>query len=312
MTKIIASRFSPLAALGLAALAFSAAPARAALDTVFVSGKIGIDSTSCGAVTAPCRTFQVAHNHANANGEIIVLDAASYGPVTITKALGIVNDGAGTADVLQTAAGQNAITINAGFGSVHLRGLSLDGAAAAAAGVRLNSAGSLTIVNCVARNFTNSGFLLAPTGATSFLISNTIASDNGNVGVNVFPQGSGSARGVIDNATANNNVTFGVIAQGSVAMTVVDGVASKNAGGIGAFSGASIMVRETASSNNSSWGYGVANSGSVIRLAHSVASGNKFGVAVGSGGVAESFVDNNLRGNTTAAVSGTLTTVAQQ
>ncbi|MGC2224707.1 MAG: right-handed parallel beta-helix repeat-containing protein [Methylocella sp.] len=276
--------------------------------TVFVSGK-GTNSASCGAVATPCLTFQKAHDNTNPGGEIVVLDAASYGPVTITKALGIVDDGAGTADVLQTGAGLNAITINAGASdSVHLHGLSLDGAGAAKSGVRLNSAGSLTIVNCVARHFTNSGFLLAPTGAASFLISNTIASDNGK-GVTVFPQGAGSAKGVVDHTTANNNTNEGVLARGGVVMTVVDSVASKNANGIAATIGASITIRETASTNNANSGYGVQDSGSVIRLAHSVASGNNFGVTVASGGVAESFVDNNLRGNTTGAVSGSLTTV---
>ncbi len=241
-----------------------------------------------------------------------MLDAASYGPVTITKALGIINDGAGTADILQTGAGLSAITINAGTGnSVHLRGLSLDGAATGGSGVRLNSAGFLTIVNCVARHFTNPGFLLAPTGATSFLISDTIASDNAS-GIKVFPQGAGSAKGVVDHATANNNKFTGVIASGAVVMSVVDSLASGNLNGIAAISGASIMIRDTASSNNSNSGYGVRDSGSVIRLAHSVASGNNFGVLVESGGVAESFVDNNLRGNITAAVSGTLTNVLAQ
>lgn len=312
MTKTNASRFSPLAALGLSALALSAAPARAGLDTVFVAGK-GTDSASCGAVATPCRTFQVAHNNANPGGEIIVLDAASYGPVTITKAIAIVNDGDGTADILQTGAGLNAITVNAGASdSVHLRGLSLDGAGTGAAGVRLNSAASLTIVNCVARHFAGAGIRLAPTGATSFLISGTIASDNGKNGVKVFPLGAGSAKGVIDHTTANNNVTVGVLASGGVAMTVVDGVASKNTHGIAAISGASIMIRDTASTNNSSSGYGVQDSGSVIRLAHSVASGNNFGVLLASGGVAESFVDNNLRGNTTPVSGGSLTNVTTQ
>src|SRR5271165_2272107 len=78
-------------------LSLMSSPAHALVTSAWVSGK-GKDVAGCGKVTAPCRTFQYVHDKIiAAGGEIDVLDPAGYGPIAITKALSIVNDGAGTA-----------------------------------------------------------------------------------------------------------------------------------------------------------------------------------------------------------------------
>jgi hypothetical protein len=43
--------------------------------------------------TAPCRTFQFAHDQTNNNGAINVLTSGNFGPLTITKPISIVADG---------------------------------------------------------------------------------------------------------------------------------------------------------------------------------------------------------------------------
>src|ERR687886_583519 len=92
-------------------LSFAAAPAEAQLARTFVSNANGNDANDCSRNT-PCRTFQRAHDNTLANGEITVLDPGGYGAVTITKSIGIINDGVGEAGVL-VSGGANGITINA-------------------------------------------------------------------------------------------------------------------------------------------------------------------------------------------------------
>ncbi len=72
--------------------------------------------------------------------------SGDYGPMSITKSISIVNDGAGTASV--RASGVNGVTIDAAgpADDVHLRGLSITGdGTASSAGISANNVGSLTI-----------------------------------------------------------------------------------------------------------------------------------------------------------------------
>ena len=68
----------------------SASIAQAANET-WVSGT-GTDAGNCPR-TAPCRTFQFAHDQTNNNGAINVLTSGNFGPLTITKPISIVADG---------------------------------------------------------------------------------------------------------------------------------------------------------------------------------------------------------------------------
>lgn len=86
MKQLLIRKIFHLVASTAAALGLCATPALAASNVVYVSGS-GNDSNACDTVSAPCRTFQAAHGKANAGGEIVVLDSASYGPVTITKSI---------------------------------------------------------------------------------------------------------------------------------------------------------------------------------------------------------------------------------
>ena len=124
MTRITPS-LAVLAALLTPGL--SAAPAHAQQARSFVSG-LGSDTNAPNCTrTAPCRTFQVAHDNTIASGEITVLDAGSYGSVTITKNISIINDGVGEAGALVSGGGVG-ITVNAGAKDrVSLRGLTIKG-----------------------------------------------------------------------------------------------------------------------------------------------------------------------------------------
>src|SRR5690349_12685031 len=106
------------------ACALSVAPAQAQSKRTFVS-PTGDDAANCSLAT-PCRTFAAAYAATNANGEIAVLGTAGYGPLTINKAISIVNPGGFEAGIaVPTGTG---ISINVDIGVVvSLRGLTIDG-----------------------------------------------------------------------------------------------------------------------------------------------------------------------------------------
>jgi len=139
----------------LLTLGVSIAPAHTQQARSFVSG-LGSDTNAPNCVrTAPCRTFQVAHDNTLANGEITVLDAGSYGGLIINRNISIINDGVGEAGAL-VSGGATGITIMAGANdAVTLRGLTIKGIGfGGGKGIVFNTGPSLTLENCVIRNMT--------------------------------------------------------------------------------------------------------------------------------------------------------------
>jgi hypothetical protein len=90
-----------------------------------------------------------------AGRQIVVLDTAGYGPLTITKSLGMTVP-PGVIGFVTVLGNNHGIVINAGSTSVvSLRGLIVEGGGAAAVGngIWANSVGNLTIEDCTVRNF---------------------------------------------------------------------------------------------------------------------------------------------------------------
>jgi hypothetical protein len=295
----------------LLACGLSTAPAQAGPNRTFVSGT-GTDSGTCTRA-APCLTFAFALTQTNAGGEIDVLDPADYGPVIIGKAVSIVNDGVGVASIGVSSG--NAIIINVGPNdSVHLSGLTIDGFGvgvnSAQNGILFNKGGNLAIENCVVRGFFIAGINIEPRTNTpsSVSVSNTIASNNGR-GIIFVPIGSAAVKGVLSNVKTNNNFN-GILVNGetttgpSLNVTIVDSESSNNGFfGVRAVSASgnaptAVMLRNSVAINN---GFGlVSDNNAILRVVHSVVTGNAAGVAVGpTGGMLDSYGDNDIDGNTT-------------
>lgn len=301
MNKIISLSI----ATALLVLVFSAVSAGAEPRT-WVSGR-GTDSNVCGTLSAPCRTFASALIQTDAGGEIDVLDPADFGTVTINKSISIINDGVGTAGIL-AGPGVSGITINAGTNdSVHLRGLIIEGSGGGTIGIQFNTGGNLAIENCVVRGFTADGINISPSTSSSFSVSNTIASNNNNHGIAVGPTGAAVVTGVLSKVRANNN-TVGIVVDGEVArgaslnVTIIDSEASNNLS-IGVFStsslgqtASSVTLRNFIASYNGGEGLSVGQN-AVLRVAHSVVTGNAVGVQTSAGGILFSYGDNNIDGN---------------
>jgi hypothetical protein len=312
-----------IVAVGLAlAAALTAAPAQAQNARSFVSGG-GVDGNPCTRV-APCRTFAFAITQTNASGEILTLDPAGYGGLTIDKSISIVSS-LGVGGVNMLTAG-NAITINAGATDiVSLRGLTIDGLGIGSNGIVFNTGASLTVENSVIRGFTGVGIWFFPTAACKFSVSNSLVADNGASGIAVNASGSGAITGVLNRDEMNNNGRNGIVLNGSastgiVYVTVSDSVATNNGfatpgfAGFYAFSALNqapttlVLVRSVTATNQ--YGLLARGQGATVRLANSAVTGNTSGWQIDNGGVAQSYGNNSIDGNGTN--TGSLTPIAPQ
>ena len=137
-------RFAPLSAIILAiclGAVFHTTPVQAQVP-VYVA-QTGLDENPC-TFSAPCRTFQHAHDVAPAGGVIEALDQTDYLPVNITKAISIL--GHGLAEIVAPD-GNVGVVLSAPVASVVLiDGVNITGLTSNTAGVAVNS-GLLTMMN---------------------------------------------------------------------------------------------------------------------------------------------------------------------
>jgi hypothetical protein len=305
------SRLTVLSALALVA-AITALPALAVQRTFVASyGNDANTATNCGFAN-PCRGFTAAQTATDSGGEIVALDAAGYGAVTITKSITITANPGFYAGI--SAASGNAVTIATAGVVVVLRGLNMNGIGASN-GVSMSNGARLTIENCLISNFSNHGVVVL-TQAAVRMVATTVQA-NGGTGLLL----DGGATATISGSTFLDNVDRGIMAlvqtvgvtSAAVSDTTVTGsfVAIQAAGQV---SGASAIISVTRStlSNN---GFGPAagtQSGAtaVLTISDSMVTRNvSAGIYQnGAGATVESLGNNNMRQN--GANTGTLTTVS--
>ena len=285
-----------------------ASAAQAQATRTWVSG-VGDDANPCSR-TAPCKTFAGAISKTAAGGEINTLDPGGFGTVTITKAITIANDGAGTAGLLSS--GTNGVNVNAGAtDKVVLRGLTINGANTGINGIVFNTGASLDIQNVVISNVTNYGILVQPTAAGKLHVSNTTVENSGagttGGGMLLRPTGSGSVSASLDNVSLVGNV-LGLRAENSVAGTGLVAVSVVNSeAGNNTYSG--FVVAQTAGSGavqfnidrsrsvNNAIGLNLSGPGAVIRVSNSMITGNGIGVNTATTNVV-SYGNNHVEDNT--------------
>jgi hypothetical protein len=284
-----------------------AAPAQAQVARTFVSAA-GSDSNNCANVATPCRHFAAAYAATAPNGEIYVLDPANYGALTITGPVSI--EGHGWASVAP-AANSVAIAVNANFQDrINIIGVVLDGTAlAGTTGIQFNSGLTLTIRDCVIRNFGDYGLRLPSSSSAlrQVFVSNTLISDNGSHGVYSELGGSGTMNAIFDHVYVQNNGGNGIwfdVLFGPANVTFTDGVVANNAiSGISASSNTpatNVMVRNSTIINNGGAGLEALGDEAIVRVTRSTISGNNTAWFTDLGGVVLSYGDNNIDGNTNA------------
>jgi len=121
-----------------------ASPLTLAAQRTFV-GATGTDNPACS-LPAPCRTFTAALAAASDMGEVIVLDSAGYGTVTITKSVSIIAPPGIYAGI--SVLSGDGVTINAPGATVVLRGLTINGQGGVN-GIRSLAAARVRVESCV-------------------------------------------------------------------------------------------------------------------------------------------------------------------
>lgn len=211
----------------------AAPPAQAAAERVYVSAQ-GADSNPCS-LAAPCRTFAAAVGAVASGGEVIALDSAGYGTVTITQSLSITAP-PGVYAGIAVPPGGDGVLINGTNATVTLRGLVIGPAAASGvgftgSGVNVRAAAALTVDRCVISGMPYAGIetLAAPsTQATGLTLSveNTQFEDDG-YGAALFLVPAQYATGAtvtanIYNVTMNGGGNFAT--SGNTALYIANGV----------------------------------------------------------------------------------------
>jgi hypothetical protein len=155
--------------------AFIAGHAAAAAQRTFVAST-GNDANPCS-LTLPCRALAAAVSAVATDGEVVVLDSAGYGPVTIARSVSIVAPPGVYAGVTTTAG--NGVTVNGGAVNVALRGLTIAGAAFDARfGIQLVSGSSIAVENCEISNFNEAGIGFSASTAAVLHVSDTVVRSN--------------------------------------------------------------------------------------------------------------------------------------
>jgi hypothetical protein len=290
-----------IAAFATVALLF-AAPASAQATRTWVSG-VGDDANPCSR-TAPCKTFAGAISKTATAGEINCLDPGGFGALTITKAI-TISCQAGTAGVL--VSGTNGITVAAGATDVvYLSGLDFEGLNSSLSGVQVNTAGEVTIVNCIVRGFNTAGVNVAPSaGGVHVAVIDSIIADNPGTGILIGPTGTGSVRASVSGTKVTGNAGDGVMSNatatsGSIKTSITATESAHNAGvGFAVFSAGAddeTMVDNSAASDNN-FGIAANGAGAIIRFGRTNLTSNSTGAGQLSGGSAISYQNNNIDGN---------------
>ncbi len=245
------------------------AQATIALNNRSFVATTGDDANNC-TPAAYCRTFARALAMTNSGGEIVVVNSGGYGPFSIAQPVVITAIGIDAA-VTQTAAGQNAITINT-TGNVTITGLNLSGGGTGSYGVLVQNVGVLHLYNLQVQNFLYDGIDFLSGAALS--IYDSTLNDNGEDGLATY------SKAYVHNTAFDNNVTAGAESlAGSLA--VADSSAQRNGKGFSASGGTIALENDKITLNT--YGLWVASSSSLY-FAHCLLAGNTWAYSDGSGG----------------------------
>jgi hypothetical protein len=284
--------------------------AQAQATRTWVSG-VGDDANPCSR-TAPCKTFAGAISKTANCGEIDALDPGGFGAVTITKSITI--DGTGTlAGILASLT--TGIIVNATATDViTIRGLSIDGACNGIRGMNILQAKAVNVEDCVIFRFANEGILVNESSDMALHVTNTIIRDNVGDGISATTSSASlRVRGTLDRCRLSGNGN-GLHAKSGSAFNVRNSVIANNTSN-GVFvdgAGSQLAVASLWSNqiaNNGGAGVRAGNVGNVgasgVQLSQNQISNNTSnGVLISTGGVVNTFTNNEILGNGTDGCAG--------
>ena len=280
----------------------------------FVSSS-GSDANDCSR-SSPCRNFQRGHDAVTSGGEVVALDSAGFGGVTITKSVTLSGEGVHAAVTGPSASG-NVLTVNGAGIRVTLRHLQVQGnpASVSGEGISARNFSVLHIESCIVRA-PSTGLLFFPTSADGtpsrkLFIKDSIFRNNGGSGILLGNQAdTGTLSATIERTRIENNGGGGGEFR-YARVTLRDCLSSGNSfTGILASQGAEVNVESCVAGYNGNHGM-AAFDGGIIRVSHSTATNNaQFGFRNDGTSTFESRENSTVRGNTLGNTSGTIAPIS--
>lgn len=192
-------RFALFAAV--AVILFAPLTALAAIPRTFVASN-GSDTWPCTR-TQPCRSFATAIGKTGANGEVLVLDSAGYGPFMVAQSISVIAPSGVYAGITVTSG--TGITINGSGIVVTLRGLSINGQGGQF-GIQFLQGAKLTVESCEISNMALHGIVVKAIDGRA-IIQDTVLRDN-HEAVLAYSTAGTLRVSIIDSKILNN--TYGV------------------------------------------------------------------------------------------------------
>jgi hypothetical protein len=251
----------------------AALPALALNDASWVS-RTGLDTNACTS-TAPCKTFQHAHDVTSAGGIVKALDAADYGPVNVSKAITI--DGNGVGAEIELLVSQNGINVSAG--PVTVRDLTIHGPGNAAIFV---ASADVYVENVTITGGPSYGVVAnGASGAVHMTAKNLTVTGAGSYGISIYGA----------SASIRDSVLRATVAGPGISVASTSGVPAAVA--LIERTDLSFNTTGLVSDNQNTGG------GATVRISDSVITGNGTGISAVNGGQIITFRTNMLAGNTT-------------
>jgi hypothetical protein len=295
---------SALALLG----AMASIPAHA-VQRVFVAsfGNDANTATNCNFAN-PCRGFTAAMTVVDAGGEVVALDAAGYGAVTLTKSVTLTANPGFYAGI--SASTGNAVTIATAGVSVILRNLNLNGIGAAN-GVNMTNGAKLAIENCVISNFTNAAVSVA-TPARARIVDSVLRDNGYGISVNNGATAIIAGMKILGTAQMGVNV-IGSPTATNVTVAISDSIISGPYVGIYgiAVAGATANISVSRSTlSNGVYGVAIEGSGTILTIGNSQVTGNENTGLYQSGATTLRSLANNMVDQNGSNTSGTITVIS--
>lgn len=276
----------------------------AASDIVYVAYN-GSDANACTR-TGLCKTITHALTVVNAGGQVSIVGSGTYDDFTVTKAVTIAAE-PGVVATLDVPANANGVTISAGATDrVVIRGLNVNGHGSGQ-GITVNSAGEVSIENCLSRNFFHALNFTPSAAATLTVRSGLFDASDTSIFV-CCAAGGTAANVVIDRATIKNGNYAGVNVDATlvtVSNSTLSGPNVSGSKGVFAIHGTAVLENDVISDY-----YAGVEVTSVAFLSGNTISGNTYGVL--PAGTTYSRGDNTIEGNSSGNVSGTMTPFSGQ
>jgi hypothetical protein len=224
----------------------------------------GNDAADCSRST-PCRNFLAAVNAVAPGGEVIVLDSAGYGPVTLVKSVSIIAP-TGVYAGVTAFSGATAIDIGAGAtDSITLRGLTLNGLGAQN-GIRILTAKDVHVSECMISGFdgasNSAGIAMLPNGTAQLHVRDSVLKRNAYGLYSASQTFSSTANVSVSRVRMETNSQDGMYLTDGTYASVTESIAAGNAGtGFHLVNNtylANLVITNSVASHNS---YGIASQG---------------------------------------------------